>query len=475
MVRGAWIVVAWLAMAPVLALAQEDPTTSDITGVREAPPPAKKPGTLSKLENVAGKVAGAYGKVQDKIQTVTGLKAADRALTTSDWSQRHVRWATVLRTVKAGGTGFVFSGLNPIGAVVSAGRYATIKDTHSPLQQKLAATPPGRFLRAHRTAALYADAALGAAITGARGGGGTGAASSAADSLGNAVGNSVNLTPTGGKGDPAKLAEAQAYHPADVDPSALSPDEAQDYANAQRYAPVLLEGVSGDGASLDLPVDPFRPGESNVLYDVQETDTHTYLSYFVYHKADEGRVGAGDQQNDLEGLTVSVAKSGAYAGRPDAVITLAHDEFFAHDLTRGKQLEEGDRVVVRIEAGPHGIYAVDAHDPNVAARIAGALDLRADVRNHLLAKPAKETVRYEPGDPSAPAADGQGTYGLRPLTDTELEKLGALFAGTPGNGARTPDQWTDPGRAARGELLTDPESVFERLVRGHGDQTAAAQ
>src|SRR5581483_6984218 len=137
---------------------------------------------------------------------------------------------------------------------------------------------------------------------------------------------------------------------------------------------------------------------------------------------------------------------------------LAHDEFFAHDLTRGKQLQQGDRVVVRIEAGPHGIYAMNARDPGAIARLAGALDLRAEVRDHLLAKPASQTVRYAPGDPAAPPAGGEGTYGLRPLTDTELEKLGALFAGTPGNGASTPDQWTDPGRAARGELLTDPEA-----------------
>lgn len=229
---------------------------------------------------------------------------------------------------------------------------------------------------------------------------------------------------------------------------------------AAEFAPILLQRVNEGSADIDVPTDPFRPGASNVLYDVKESPTHTYISYFVYHAADEKRIGVGSHANDLEGVTIAVRKSrGGEPAQAVAAITLAHNQFLAHDLTGGDQLMEGGRLVLQIEAGAHGIRTVSAKKKGGPGKLRGLLNVRKQVEDRALAKRTDRTVRYDPA-----AAGGERTYGLRLLTAPELARLTAKFKDTAGNGARTPEQWADGDRVQPGELYRDPEAVFLRLV-----------
>lgn len=233
---------------------------------------------------------------------------------------------------------------------------------------------------------------------------------------------------------------------------------------AAEFAPVILQRVNDGSAAIDAPEDPFRPGQCNLLYDLKESATHIYVSYFVYHAADEKRIGLGSHANDLEGVTIALRKAhGGEPVRPVAAITLAHNQFLVHDLTRGDQLLEGDRLVIQIEAGAHGIRTVDARQKSGLGKLKGLLNVRKQAEDRALAKSTDRTVRYDPA-----GSGGEHTYGLRLLTAGELERLSAKFEGTTGNGARTPDQWADGDKVAPGELYRDPEAVFMRLVFGRG-------
>lgn len=243
-------------------------------------------------------------------------------------------------------------------------------------------------------------------------------------------------------------------------PAALTPEERQREV-ATRYAPVLMQGVNEGSADIDTPVDPFHRDLTNLLYDVKETATHYYLTYLVYHPADRKRIGVGDHQNDLEGVTVAVAK--AASGQPEesvGVITLAHNEFFAHDLSKGEHVLAGRRVVVRIEPGSHGIYALAARAPGPLGRLKGVFNYRKHARDRLLAMGADRVETYEVGSPT-----NRGEYGLRLVTASDLARLTKLFEVTAGNGAKTPDQWGQGDRVAAGELWAEPEAVFRRLLK----------
>src|SRR5262245_7443102 len=71
-----------------------------------------------------------------------------------------------------------------------------------------------------------------------------------------------------------------------------------------------------------------------VYYSVVETDTHWFLIYAFYHARDWSDVpdpfGLWTHENDMEGALLTVRRDGSTFGVLEAVVTVAHGNFYSY-------------------------------------------------------------------------------------------------------------------------------------------------
>jgi hypothetical protein len=114
---------------------------------------------------------------------------------------------------------------------------------------------------------------------------------------------------------------------------------------AYRWAPIHYQDTAASDSTADYlgPVDydgdwdtqdnwEDLPGHSGnlvgtVYYSVAETATHWFLVYAFYHPRDWKL--SNPHENDVEGLLEVVRKDGSEFGTLEAIVTLAHDNFYS--------------------------------------------------------------------------------------------------------------------------------------------------
>jgi hypothetical protein len=91
-----------------------------------------------------------------------------------------------------------------------------------------------------------------------------------------------------------------------------------------------------------------------VYYSVVETSTHWHLVYAFYHPRDWSDVpdpfGLYTHENDMEGILLTVRKDGTEFGRPEAMVTVAHSDFYSYippggTYTNGRETIDGTLVL----------------------------------------------------------------------------------------------------------------------------------
>ncbi|MEU5694990.1 hypothetical protein [Actinosynnema sp. NPDC020468] len=107
-------------------------------------------------------------------------------------------------------------------------------------------------------------------------------------------------------------------------------------------------------------------------YSVVETSTHWFVVYSFYHPRDwedfPDPLGQFTHENDMEGLLATVRKDGSTYGRLEAVVTVAHSDFYSYvapgsTFTSGRESVDGTlvlqngRFTTRQEAKGHGLFA----------------------------------------------------------------------------------------------------------------------
>lgn len=107
-------------------------------------------------------------------------------------------------------------------------------------------------------------------------------------------------------------------------------------------------------------------------YSVVETSTHWFVVYSFYHPRDWEDFSDPFEQftheNDMEGVLATIRKDGSTYGRLEAVITVAHSDFYSYvpagsTFTSGRESVDGTlrlqgtRPTTRQEAKGHGLYA----------------------------------------------------------------------------------------------------------------------
>jgi len=216
-------------------------------------------------------------------------------------------------------------------------------------------------------------------------------------------------------------------------------------------------------------------------FSVVETSTHWFLVYSFYHPRDWTEFdpfGVLTHENDMEGVLLTVRRDGSTYGRLEAMVTVAHSDFYSYvpagsPYTSGRESVDGTVIMrayngyphptTRQEAKGHGAYAWNGTD-----------------------FPGGDGVVYYPsGTGEVPSGGNDRSVGYQ-LVDTFA--TGGLWArrydsvtyaswgtfrGDDGvdNAANTAWGWDDHDDGSdlpRGLLATDPAYLVSRYFAGEG-------
>ncbi|MFI9812755.1 hypothetical protein [Saccharothrix variisporea] len=190
---------------------------------------------------------------------------------------------------------------------------------------------------------------------------------------------------------PARKAAAVLLTAAALTATLTSPaSAATDAELAFHWAPVHYQDTDSSDYDADYVSTVDFDGEWNTLnnwesqddtvsrltgaayYSVVETSTHWFLVYSFYHPRDwedfPDPFGQYTHENDMEGLLATVRKDGTVYGKLEAVVTVAHSDFYSYvpagsTFTSGRESVDGTlllqdgRPTTRQEAKGHGLYA----------------------------------------------------------------------------------------------------------------------
>ncbi|MGX7825042.1 hypothetical protein ACTG9Q_08105 [Actinokineospora sp. 24-640] len=217
-------------------------------------------------------------------------------------------------------------------------------------------------------------------------------------------------------------------------------------------------------------------------YSVVETSTHWFIGYSFYHPRDwedfPDPFRQFTHENDLEGMVLTVRRDGSSHGRLEAMVTVAHSDFYSYvpagsPYTAGRENVDGTlitqsyggfaRPTTRQEAKGHGLYAWN-----------GA------------AFPGGDGVVYYPsGTSEVPSGGSDSSVGYRLVSVFDANGMWArrhsattfagygTFRGDNGkaNSANAPWGWDDGNDGSdipRGTLATDPAYLVAQYFAGEG-------
>jgi hypothetical protein len=101
-------------------------------------------------------------------------------------------------------------------------------------------------------------------------------------------------------------------------------------------------------------------GQAAVYYDVVETSTHWFITYFFYHARDwvDHPFFEGEHENDGEGLTEMIEKDGSEYGVLRAMVTVAHTDFYSYTPAGSTWTNGGETIdgTVQTQSSPHDSF-----------------------------------------------------------------------------------------------------------------------
>ncbi|HEV2784237.1 MAG TPA: hypothetical protein VGX25_33035 [Actinophytocola sp.] len=218
-------------------------------------------------------------------------------------------------------------------------------------------------------------------------------------------------------------------------------------------------------------------------YSVVETATHWFLVYAYYHPRDwedfPDPFGLFTHENDMEGVLLTVRKDGSTFGRLEAMVTVAHNDFYSYvpaggTYTSGRETVDGTLLMQNVdgvahpttfqEAKGHGIFRWNgANFPGGD----GVVYLPDATTAEVPSSGNDRSVAYGLTDTFAPG----GLWARRadPITFAGP----GTFRGDNGadNAANSPWGWDDQndgGDIPRGLLATDPAYLVSTYFANEG-------
>ncbi|GAA4437897.1 hypothetical protein GCM10023148_44840 [Actinokineospora soli] len=213
-------------------------------------------------------------------------------------------------------------------------------------------------------------------------------------------------------------------------------------------------------------------------YSVVETSTHWFIGYSFYHPRDwedfSDPFSLYTHENDLEGMVLTVRRDGSTYGRLEAMVTVAHSDFYSYvpsgsTFTSGRENVDGTLVLqngrptTRQEAKGHGLYGWNGAE-----------------------FPGGDGVVYFPtGTGEVPSSGNDRSVGYRLVNAFDAGGMWArrndsatfaswgTFRGDNGkdNAANAPWGWDDGNDGSdipRGMLASDPAYLVAQYFAGEG-------
>ncbi|MBC6447676.1 hypothetical protein [Actinokineospora xionganensis] len=224
-----------------------------------------------------------------------------------------------------------------------------------------------------------------------------------------------------------------------------------------------------------------------VYYSVVETSTHWFLGYGFYHPRDwedfSDPFGIYTHENDMEGVVLTVRRDGSYYGKFEAMVTVAHTDFYSYvpagsTFTSGRENVDGTvpmrtyngvaHPTTRQEAKGHGVYAWNGAEfpggDGVVYYPSGAAEVPSSGNDRFVGYQLVNVF----------AADG--LWARRANTATFAGY--GTFRGDNGkdNAANAPWGWddgNDGGDIPRGMIATDPAYLVAQYFAGEGSFSLA--
>ncbi|MFD7445555.1 hypothetical protein [Streptomyces sp. NPDC059909] len=258
-------------------------------------------------------------------------------------------------------------------------------------------------------------------------------------------------------------------------------DTSSAYYTADYLAPVDYDG---DWNTLDnweqLDAHAGRLS-GTVYYSVAETSTHWYLTYAFFHPRDwkDYPLNLFSHENDMEGQLEVIRKDGSAYGSLEAVVTLAHDNFYSYTppgspFTGGQENIDGTLVMQAFDGAGHPASFQEARGHGAYAWDGAAF-------------PGGDGIVYRPsrGAGSVPSGgnDRNATYQLVDIMaggglwerrdNAETYASWGAFRGDNGkdNAAHAPWAWDDAndGSALQpGVIVTDPALLVSQYFANTG-------
>ncbi|MGW8949592.1 hypothetical protein [Streptomyces sp. NPDC055709] len=222
--------------------------------------------------------------------------------------------------------------------------------------------------------------------------------------------------------------------------------------------------------------------KGTVYYAVSETSTHWYLTYAFFHPRDwkDSPLNVFSHENDMEGQLEVVRKDGSEYGTLEAVVTLAHDNFYSYTppgspFTDGQENIDATLVMQSFDGNEHPTSFQEARGHGAYAWDGAQF-------------PGGDGIVYRPsrGAGAVPAGgnDRDATYGLVDLTgagslwerrsNAETYASWGTFRGDNGkdDAAHAPWAWDDgnDGSALQaGAIVTDPALLVSTYFDNTGE------
>lgn len=213
--------------------------------------------------------------------------------------------------------------------------------------------------------------------------------------------------------------------------------------------------------------------KGTVYFSVVETSTHWFLTYSFFHPRDWSDFFLDDtHENDMEGMMLAVRKDGTTYGRLEAMVTVAHLDFYSFTpsgspYTKGQETIDGTVLMRAYDGYDHPTTFQESKGHGAKAWNGGSF-------------PGGDGVIYYPSRTFADVpSSGTDTFVSYQLVDAFAS--GGLWSrrndsitfaswgtfrgdtGTSTNAAHTAwawDDWNDGGSLLGGDMATDPAKLI---------------
>ncbi|MBN2442963.1 MAG: hypothetical protein JXJ04_16510 [Spirochaetales bacterium] len=283
-------------------------------------------------------------------------------------------------------------------------------------------------------------------------------------------------------------------------PSAPSRRELAEY-----YAPVIFQDVDTEGkcdhadngrsdyitkinfdgdwlARNNWENEPDYPLKAYVYYSVVESNLRYYITYAIFHPRDfkNSWEPETEHENDMEGLWMTVYKDGTWYGSLEAMVTVAHLDFYQYSNYEVGERESKDgpitltngKPTIYIQCRGHGIKGKGSSsfggDDGVVYKYSGTAQQPNSPTSHLNYSTActydlvhiDELWERRPGGPFY--ASGTLYHSLTSfLGDSRVEGCGCSLKSNSPHPPWGWDDWNDGDEIQAGKHFTDPSYYFD--------------